>query len=161
MRPALRDVGGDPGTGSVPVLVGPLGEDSLAPSVVALVRTGALRDPDLAAEIRGSVVLRFTGMDGSAAYPSVRIDFRGDAIAVADDPADGDRAFDLEVSGRLPDVLALVSAPLTGGMPKPTSARGRQALARLADGRVEIDGPLRLGRKVIRLLRIELSDPTT
>ena len=159
MPSALHDVEGGSRAGAIPVLVGDLGEDSLAPSVVALVRAGVLRDPALAAEIRGSVVLRFTGMDGGAAYPSVRIDFRGDAIAVADDAddaADGDRAYDLEVSGRLPDVLALVSAPLAGGFPKPTSARGRQALARLADGRVELDGPLRLGRRVIRLLRIDL-----
>lgn len=152
--PALRDIARD--TPTVPVHVGDLCGDSLAPSVLALVRAGVRRDPDLAAEIRGSVVLRFTGMDGATAYPPVRIDFRGEAIAIGDDPAESDRAHDLEVSGRLPDVLALVSAPLAGGLPKPTSARGRQALARLADGRVEFDGPLRLGRKLIRLLQIEL-----
>jgi hypothetical protein len=66
-----------------------------------------------------------------------------------------DRAYDLEVSGRMGDVTALIAAPLTGGLPKPTTRPGRAALARLADGRVEFDGPLALGRKLLRLLAID------
>jgi len=65
-----------------------------------------------------------------------------------------DRAYDLEV-GRMGDVTALIAAPLTGGLPKPTTRPGRAALARLADGRVEFDGPLALGRKLLRLLAID------
>ena len=49
----------------------------------------------------------------------------------------------------------LIAAPLTGGLPKPTTRPGRAALARLADGRVEFDGPLALGRKLLRLLAID------
>ena len=52
------------------------------------------------------------------------------------------------------DVTALVAAPLTGGLPRPTTRPGRAALARLADGRVEFEGPLALGRKLLRLLAI-------
>lgn len=135
---------------SVRVVAGALVDDSLTPSVLALVRAGAARDPSLATEIRARVVLRFA--DG---HPPVVIDFRGEEIVVSDDD-DPDRACDLEVTGRLADVLVVVSSPLAGGLPKPTHPRGRQALARLADGRVELDGPLRLGRKLVRLLQIEL-----
>jgi len=53
------------------------------------------------------------------------------------------------------DVTALIAASLTGGLPKPTTRPGRAALARLADGRVEFDGPLALGRKQLRLLAID------
>lgn len=139
----------------MPVVVGDLAPDSLAPSLVALVRAGAARDPELAADMRGSVLLRFPGHDGASAYPSVRLDFRGDVIVVGDDTEPG-RTYDLEVRGRLPDVLLLVSAPLAAGMPRPTHPRGRQALGRLADGRVEFDGPLRLARKLVRLMQIEV-----
>jgi len=53
------------------------------------------------------------------------------------------------------DFTALIAAPLTGGLPKPTTRPGRAALARLADGRVEFDGTLALGRKLLRLLAID------
>jgi hypothetical protein len=88
-------------------------------------------------------------------YAPVRIDFRGDEIEVGDDFESHDRAHDLEVIGRMGDVTALIAAPLTGGLPKPTTRTGRAALARLADGRVEFNGPLALGRRLLRLLAID------
>ena len=85
----------------------------------------------------------------------MRIDFRGDEVEVGDDLGGPGRPDHLEVSGRMGDVTALIAAPLTGGLPKPTKRPGRAALARLADGRVEFDGPLALGRKLLRLLAID------
>jgi hypothetical protein len=52
----------------------------------------------------------------------VRIDFRGDEIEVADDDADADHAHNLEVSGRLGDVSALIVSPLAGGFRSPRLA---------------------------------------
>lgn len=134
---------------TVSVRLGRLAEDSLAPSVLALVRAGVIRDPAYAAETRGVVVLRF--VEG---FPSVRIEFGGTEVSVGDHHHE-DGAADLEVTGRLPDVLLLVSVPQAGGLPLPTTSRGRAALARLADGRVEMDGPIRLGRRLLTLLRID------
>ncbi len=133
-----------------PVRLGHLADDSVAVNVYVLVRHGVQQRPELAASMRGRVRMRF-----AEAYPPVRIDFRGEEIEVADDTADEDRAHDLEVSGRLGDISALLVAPLAGGIPKPTSRRGRRAIARLADGRVDFDGPLALARNLLRLLAVE------
>src|SRR3954452_2438387 len=132
------------------VHLGHVADDSIAPTIYVLVLHGAGRRPDLAAEMLGSVLLRFD--DG---YAPIRIDFRGDEIHVADDEEDADRASDLEVRGRMGDVTALIASPLAGGLPKPTSRRGRLAIARLADGRVELDGALAMGRRLLRLLQVE------
>jgi hypothetical protein len=132
------------------VILGTLADDSVAPAIFGLVRGGADLRPELAAQIRGSIALRF-----HEDYPGVRIDFRGDEIEVGDELDADDRAVDLVVRGRMGDINALIAAPLAGGLPRPTSARGRKALARLADGRVDFDGPLLLGRKLIMLLTLE------
>jgi hypothetical protein len=132
------------------VRLGRLADGSVAPSVYVLVRHGAAVRPQLASSMRGSVSLRFG--DGHA---PVRIDFCGDVIDVSDDAGDEDRASDLVLTGRLADVNALVVAPLAGGLPKPTTRLGRSAIARLADGRVDFDGPLSLGRSLLRLLAID------
>jgi hypothetical protein len=131
------------------VSLGDLSDDSVAASVYGLVRSGAEQRPGLARELRGSVLMRFDEVEAA-----VRVDFRGDEIIVCDDDLDGDRAHDLVITGRLGDVNALIATPLSGGLPRPTSARGRRALARLADGRVEFDGPLRLGRRLLVLLSV-------
>ncbi|MFP5364499.1 MAG: hypothetical protein ACLGI5_17420 [Thermoleophilia bacterium] len=132
------------------VCLGHLSDDSVAVSIYVLVRHGAERRPDLAAALRGRVRMRFA--DG---YSPVRIDFRGDEVEIADEGADGDRPYDLELSGRLGDVSALIAAPLAAGLPNPTSRHGRRAIARLADGRVDIDGPLGLARNLLRLLAVD------
>lgn len=134
------------------VCLGHLSDDSIAVSVYVLVRHGVERRPDLAAALRGRVRMPFA--DG---YSPVRIDFRGDEIEVADEAIDSDRAYDLELSGRLGDVSALIATPLAAGLPNPTTRRGRQAIARLADGRVDIDGPLALARGLLRLLAVDAS----
>lgn len=132
------------------VSLGALAPDSLAPAVLALVRAGAQRDPAATRAIRGVVLLRF--LEG---FPAVRMTFAGDHVTVADhDALDAVAQIDLEVSGRLPDVLLLVSVPQAAGLPLPRGPRGRAAVARLADGRVEMDGPLQLGRRLLALLRI-------
>ncbi len=136
-----------------PVILGALTDDSIAASVYVLVRHGVLLRPALAADMRGSVVLRFADD-----YSPVRLDFCGDEIHVGDLLGGQDRAHDLEIVGRLGDVNALMAAPLAGGLPKPTSSRGRAALARLADGRVDFVGELGLARKVLMLLAV---DPST
>jgi hypothetical protein len=132
------------------VILGELADDSIAPAIFGLVRGGTTLRPELAAQMRGSILLRF-----EEDYPAVRIDFRGDEIEVGDELHGEDRAVDLVVSGRMGDINALIAAPLSAGLPRPTSPRGRRALARLADGRVDFDGPLRLGRKLIMLLTLE------
>lgn len=132
------------------VCLGHLSDDSIAVSVYVLVRHGAERRPDLAAALRGRVCMRFA--DG---YSPVRIDFRGDEIEVAEEGADSDRAYDLELSGRLGDVSALIATPLAGGVPKPTTRRGRRAIVRLADRRVDIDGSWALARNLLRLLGVD------
>jgi len=131
------------------VMLGELADDSVAASVYGLVRSGAEMRPALAHELRGSILMRFEEVEAA-----VRVDFRGDGIEVCDDPLSEDRAHDLVITGKLGDVNALIATPLAGGLPRPTSARGRKALARLADGRVEFDGPLRLGRKLLLLLSV-------
>jgi hypothetical protein len=132
------------------VRLGQVADDSVAANLYVIVAHGVGHRPEMAAAMRCSVVLRF--LDG---YAPVRIDFRGDEVEVADDAEGADRAHDLEVTGRMGDVTALIAAPLAGGLPKPTTRAGRAALARLADGRVEFDGPLALGRRLLRLLAID------
>jgi len=102
--------------------------------------------PQHARQLRGSVLLRF-----SEDYQAVEVDLRGDEILVADAP-DADRAHDLVLEGAFHDFAALLAAPLTGGLPRPTNAIGRAALGRLADGRIEFEGPLRLARGLLQLM---------
>jgi hypothetical protein len=138
-------------TGPAPeVRLGEFADDSIAASVYVLVRHGVLLRPGLASDLRGTVLLRFVDD-----YSPVRIEFGGHEIHVADAREAEDRAHDLEIVGRLGDVTALIAAPRAGGLPKPTSPRGRAALARLADGRVDFIGTLGLARKVLLLLAVD------
>src|SRR4051794_33785028 len=132
------------------VWLGRTAADSIAVSIFVVVRDGARRRPEAAARMRGSVRIRFVDD-----YPSVRIDFRGDEIEVADDRHDDAGTCDLELSGRLSDIAALIAAPLAAGLPNPASRAGRRALVRLADGRVQIDGPLGLAHELLRLLAVD------
>jgi hypothetical protein len=128
------------------VRLGRAGGGSISPAVFAFVERGATLRPQHARELRGSVLLRF-----SEDYEAVEVDFRGEEIEVSD-ARDTDRAHDLVVEGSFHDFAALIAAPLTGGLPRPTTALGRSALARLADGRIEFEGPLRLARGLLRLI---------
>jgi hypothetical protein len=137
------------------VWLGPTAEDSIAVSIYVLVRDGARQRPEPAATMRGAVRLRFA--DG---YPPVRIDFRGSHIEVADDVEGDERGCDLELRGRLGDIAALVIAPLAGGLPNPATRPGRQAIVRLADGRIDLDGPLGLARDLLKLLAVDADRAT-
>jgi hypothetical protein len=132
------------------VRLGYIADDSVAANLYVIVEHGVRHRPDMAASMQASVVIRF--IEG---YAPVRLDFRGEEVIVGDDPDGADRAHDLEIVGRMGDITALIAAPLTGGLPKPTTRTGRAALARLADGRVEFNGPLALGRRLLRLLAID------
>lgn len=132
------------------VRLGHVADESVAVSVYALVRHAAEQRPDLAAALEAGVRLRF-----AEPYAPVRIEFRGDEIAVADETGGDDRPYDLELSGRLADITTLIAAPLAAGVPNPATRLGRRALARLADGRVAIDGSFVLARDVLRLLAVD------
>jgi len=131
---------------SPPVRLGALADDGIAPSIYALVLRGVQRRPEVAAGARGEVELRF-----AEGYAPIRISF-GDGEVVVEDGASPDP--DLVVSGALPDVVHLTTAPLVGGVPNPVNARGRSALARMARGRVRVDGDRALGRRLLRLLEL-------
>jgi hypothetical protein len=128
------------------VRLGELAEDGIAPSIFALVEHGVGKRPALAAQTVGEVELRF-----AEGYPPVRIGFGGDEILVQDGGA-GDP--DLVVSGTMPDIVHLTATKLVGGVPSPTSGRGRAALARMARGRVKVEGDRALGRKLLRILAL-------
>jgi hypothetical protein len=134
-----------------PVWLGHVADDSIAVSIYALVREGVRQRPELAASMVASVRMHFVDD-----YPPVRIEFRGEEIEVTDDVDAEDRACDLELSGRLGDIAALLVVPLAGGLPMPTTRRGRGAIARLADGRVDFDGSLALARNLLRLLAVDV-----
>lgn len=137
-------------TPSPAVWLGRTAADSIAVSIFVVVRDGARRQPEAAARMRGSARIRFVDD-----YPAVRIDFRGDAIEVADDLEDDAGTCDLELTGRLSDIAALIAAPLAGGLPNPATRAGRRAIMRLAVGRVQIDGPLSLAHDLLRLLAVD------
>jgi hypothetical protein len=128
------------------VRLGELAENGIAPSIFALVEHGVDKRPELAARIVGEVELRF-----AEGYPPVRIGFGGLDILVEDG---GDGVPDLVVSGSMPDIVHLTATPLVGGVPSPATGRGRAALARMARGRVKIEGDRALGRKLLRILAL-------
>jgi hypothetical protein len=81
----------------------------------------------------------------------VRIAFDGGEITVEDGEWDD---ADFRVTGRLPHIVHLTTAPKLGGMPNPGRAHGRAALARLTRGEIRLFGDRALGRKLLRLLEL-------
>ena len=124
------------------VRLGHLGDASVAAAVFAIVDRAVAKRPDVVEELAGRDV-RFDLGDG---YWPVRVRFDGDEVVVEDDDSG---VADLVVRGTLPDLQTLLTAPLTKGVP-----RSRAALARLADGRVQLDGPVVVGRRLLRLLSV-------
>jgi hypothetical protein len=120
--------------------------DGIGASIFALLDRGVMRRPHVAAEIRAEVELRFV-----EDYAPVRMLFAQDLVLVEDGAA---QEPDIVVTGRLPDIVALTHAPLLAGWPNPALRRGRAALARVADGRVRIQGPFGLARKLLRLFEV-------
>ena len=115
----------------------------MAPAIRAIVERGAQRRPHLATE-PGRVRLRF-----KEGWPAVLI-VLGDHLIVCDDeksPAD------VEITATLPDLIALITSPLTRGVPNPMRRQGRAAIG-LLRGRVEIDGLRTTARRILQLLSL-------
>jgi hypothetical protein len=125
-------------------------EDGVAPSIFGLIERGIAREPKLAAQMRGRVVFRF-----NEDFSALRITFRPRSVVVEDGDS---RNPDLVIEGRLPDIVHFATVPtLRGrlhGVPDPRQPRGRQALRRLADGRIRVTGDRVLGRRLLRLLAV-------
>jgi hypothetical protein len=118
--------------GAPEVRLGALTEGGLAPAIMAIVERGVTRRPDKARALGIEVELRM-----EEAYPPVRIVFEPQVVLVEDGPG---QAPALRISGALPDLVALLVAPLLGGVPNPADARGRAALGMFASRRVRIEG---------------------
>jgi hypothetical protein len=125
-------------------------DDGVAPSIYGLLERGIERRPEVVAKMRGRVVFRF-----AEEFSPLRIAFRPKTVVLED----GDlRKPDLVIAGALPDIVHMLTVPTLGGrlrgMPNPARARGRAALARVASGRVKIDGDRALGRRLLQLLAL-------
>jgi hypothetical protein len=130
------------------VKLGHQAPNGIAAGLLALVERGAAKRPRVAREMRGRVEIRF-----AENYAPVRLDFQNDHVLVED--GNGKRwKNDLLIEGSLPDVVQLATAPLVGGVPKPTNRRGRAALATVAARRVRIEGSPMLARRVMKLLEV-------
>jgi hypothetical protein len=130
------------------VRLGHQAPNGIAAGLLALVERGATRRPRVAREVRGRVEIRF-----AEDYAPVRLHFEDDHVLVED--GNGRRwQSDLVIEGSLPDVIQLATAPLVGGIPRPTNRRGRAALASLAARRVRIAGSPMLARRVMKLLEV-------
>jgi hypothetical protein len=130
------------------VKLGHQAPNGIAAGLLALVERGAAKRPRIARELRGRVEIRFAEQ-----YAPVRLHFHDDHVLVED--GNGKRwSSDLVIEGSLPDVVQLATAPLVGGVPKPTNKRGRAALASVAARRVRIEGSPLLARRVMKLLEV-------
>ena len=129
------------------VTLGATGEASIAAVVLPLIDRAVSERPEVVAELEGTVVKLCLG----ESYWPVRVRFGRDEVVVDDDQ---DGVADLVVRGTLPDLQALLTSPLVKGVP-----RSKAALARLADGRVQLDGPMAIGRRLLRLLSLPPAAP--
>jgi hypothetical protein len=132
--------------GRVEVRLGRTSRDGVAPSMFVWVERGVALRPEVAREIRGRVTFRWTDE-----IEPLSVHFASDAI----DVFDGDlRNPDLAVTGRLPDVVHMATAPLLLGIPNPASRHGLAAILGLYRGRVTLDGDRALARRLIQLLAL-------
>jgi hypothetical protein len=132
------------------VKLGYVDANGIAPSLYVLIERGAGKRPQIVKAMRGTVELRFKEQ-----FTPVRMDFADDHVLVEDAQEDEERGKpDLVIQGSLPDIVQLASAPLVGGVPKPTHSRGRAALARVAGRRIKIEGSPMLARRLLKLLEI-------
>jgi hypothetical protein len=128
------------------VRLGALAQGGLAPAIMAIVERGVTRRPAQARALGIEVELRM-----EESYPPVRIAFGGEMVLVEDGPASAPA---LRISGALSDLVALLVAPLLGGVPSPMDARGRAALGMFASRRVRIEGGLGLMRSFLGVVRL-------
>lgn len=138
--------GADPVPAPPHVRLGTTDAGGLAPAILAIVERGVRMRPGPARALRAEVEL--TMEEG---YPPVRIVFEEHAVLVEDGPASRP---DLRIHGPLPDLIALMTSPAIGGVPVPVNARGRAALGTLVGGRVRVQGPFGLVRRLLTVLRI-------
>jgi hypothetical protein len=131
------------------VTLGRVADNGISPSLFGLVEHGVRKRPELARRLRGLVEIRF-----SERFAPVRLSFADDGIQVEDADDNDDRRPDLVVSGSLPDIVQFASAPLAGGIPKLTDARGRAALKRVANRKVRLEGSPRLAQRLLKLLEL-------
>ena len=127
------------------VALGELVDGGLAPAIMAIVDRGVRRRPQLAAGFEAEVKLVMPG------HPPVRISFGEPYVRVEDGGSPGP---DLRVSGALADLVALMVAPLVGGVPNPIDRRGRAALGMVAAGRIRVEGRLALLRRFLELISV-------
>ncbi|MDX6581718.1 MAG: sterol transfer family [Solirubrobacterales bacterium] len=120
--------------------------DGVAPSLYVWVERGVERRPRVAAALRGRIVFRF-----EENLSPLLLNFGDGLIEVSDADL---AAPDLTVSGRLPDIVALATAPHVLGVPNPVRPRGLSAILRLSSGRVAIEGDRGLALRLIRLLAL-------
>ncbi len=128
------------------VRLGELAEGGLAPAIMAIVERGVNRRPAQARALSIEVELRM-----AEGYPPVRIVFDEDEVLVEDGAA---RSPALRISGALPDLVALLVAPVLGGVPSILDPRGRAALGMFASRRVRIEGGLGLMRSFLGVIRL-------
>ena len=152
--PPKKPAGTGSKTAALPdVKLGKLEHNGISPSMFALVERGAAKRPRVARSLQGTVEIRF-----KEDFAPVRVDFSPELVVVEDGrPAKGNgrrKRPDLIITGSLPDIVQLASAPLMGGVPRPTNKRGRAALASWAGGRVKIEGSPLLARRLLKLLEI-------
>jgi hypothetical protein len=128
------------------VRLGTLQEGGLAPAVMAIVDRGVRRRPDLARSLNIEVELSF-----SEQHPPVRITFGEHVVVVEDGPASTP---DLRIDARLGDHIALMVAPVVGGLPSVFDARGRAALGLVVSRRVKFQGSLGLLRRFLGVIHV-------
>ena len=123
--------------------LGSVAAGTVTPAIAAVVERGVRLRPDLAAA-PGRIRLRF-----HEGWPPVLI-VLGDRVIVCDNETS---PVDVEIRATLPDLVALLSTPLTGGIPNPMRREGRTAIG-LLRGRVEIDGIRGTARRLLQLLSL-------
>ena len=135
--------------GAPQVRLGYVAPNGIGASMCGLVELGTTKRPGLARDLRGNVELRF-----EEDFARVRLNFASDEILVEDAREANGWKPELVISGSLPDIVKLTAAPLFGGVPKLTNARGRAALATMAGGKVRIEGSALLARRLLKLLEL-------
>jgi hypothetical protein len=131
---------------AIEVRLGRTSRDGVAPSMFVWVERGVALRPEVAREIRGRVTFRWT-----EEIAPLSVHFAAGAI----DVFDGDlRTPELAVSGRLPDIVHMATAPLLLGIPNPASRHGLAAILGLYRGRVTLDGDRTMARRLIQLLAL-------
>lgn len=138
-------------TSRAPVVrLGATHPDGVAPILLAVARAGVAARPSLVEGLEGEVELRL-----AEGWPAVRIRFDAGVVTVFDAGFVG-RA-DAVVEAGTAQLAALLVAPARRGVPLPTSASGRRALAHLTARRVRIERDRGLARRLLEVLAVEVA----